>query len=239
VTALTKSLGPSGVFATQSPNSTVAESLAYKLNDASLSFDSIFRFEEKVHGYVWNFVVATREGSGREAWFTNEAEANLAMRQRQTGPLVFFDGATQQSYQYPSRLVENSFCSHFDDDLDSDDEDETEWCKHGFNPDAPNYHEDSFYVDTSRASRGAGRGVFSKEFIPAGAFVCLECCVNSIYVPSPSLDLQQKAYKTFRETALYHWKAVWQYYDGYGWFSDDYVSTFVFVYHQIQHLFST
>ena len=81
-------------------------------------YETIKTYEDAHGGFlgVWGFFVAFASRTSKLRWYANEAEVNLAIKKRMRSttkgqsPLVFFDGATMQSYQYPSRADEVVFC---------------------------------------------------------------------------------------------------------------------------------
>jgi len=79
-------------------------------------FKSIVEYDEGTGG-AWSFFMAMKDTSSRANWIRNEAEITMEIRKRivktSSGgvPLTSFDGATMMSYQFPSRIVEESWCS--------------------------------------------------------------------------------------------------------------------------------
>jgi hypothetical protein len=182
-------------------------------------FESIVRYEE-MHGRFtapWSFLLAMKDITTRSDWFASEAEVALAMHERcisQAGTedmFRFFDGATMMSYQFPSRVIEESWCKS-----------NHPVCRgHGFDPDVPLAPVSSFLVKPSSVP-GAGRGIVANKDIPQGAYLGLDECVHGMFVPS-------NIYSLIKASAEYFVHEYWDcladgYIDGYGWQDYFYVS---------------
>jgi len=183
-------------------------------------FESIIDFDEG-HGRFdgqWSFLLAAKDSDARALWFSNEAEIQLAINRRtfktKDGkiPFRFFDGASMMHYQFPSRVVETTFCrgTHCEG-------------RHGYDPEVVNVPVSSFEVKPSIIANG-GRGVFAKAFIPKGSLIGLDECVHGMFSPSRTVDLMEVAGQVFGELSEF-WEVVdTAYFDGYGWSESYYVS---------------
>jgi hypothetical protein len=143
----------------------------------------------------WTFMVAFRDYSTLTRWFANQAEVDLQIEKRTVMSTTMtttssaedadeatfrhFDGATMESYQYPSRIVQDVFCRT-----------NSVLCAkgHGFDPNVPNAPISSFEVRPSTI-KGAGRGVFLKESVQKGTYIAIDHGVHSIYVMPRTSDI--------------------------------------------------
>jgi hypothetical protein len=138
----------------------------------------------------WQFIAAFQNYEmSRTNWFSPISRYDLAINQRiwptWTGDssLLHFDGATMQTYAYPSRSSEVVFCrTHPDSTFCPDD--------HGFDPERPN-------VPPSTLGENAGRGVFAKEDIPLFSYLSLDDAVDPVYFNPLSFRLVSKMYGQF------------------------------------------
>ena len=77
-------------------------------------FESIRDYEEGHVGleFASLFVIGFKDFDTRNNWFQSEASINLQMQKRMTSDTSFsyFDGATMQSYLYPSKFSESVYC---------------------------------------------------------------------------------------------------------------------------------
>jgi hypothetical protein len=87
-------------------------------NLVGLGVKTVRDYEESHSGFFspWGFVVAFKESSTISEWFCNSAEIDLKIRKRSMdavlGESLFhhFDGATMESFRFPSKGSEVSFC---------------------------------------------------------------------------------------------------------------------------------
>lgn len=87
-------------------------------NLVALGVNAVREYEESHSGFFspWSFVVAFKEPGSLSEWFSNSAEIDLKMRKRTMdamgGGSLFrhFDGATMESFRFPSKGCEVSFC---------------------------------------------------------------------------------------------------------------------------------
>jgi len=158
-----------------------------------LGFESIHIYDESHAGFfsVWNFVVATKKRSARKLWYRNEAEIELAIRNRMLrtksgrSSLRHFDGSTMLTYQRPSKRTEALFCRREPTPIECT----LESMGFGFDPHRPNTDLSNFEVRLSEASENAGRGVFAKVDIPIGNYIAVEHSVHGVYFPPYTYDL--------------------------------------------------
>ena len=77
-------------------------------------FESIRDYEEGHVGleFASLFVIGFKDFDTRNKWFQSEASINLQIQKRMTRDASFsyFDGATMQSYLYPSKFSESVYC---------------------------------------------------------------------------------------------------------------------------------
>lgn len=183
-------------------------------------FESIIDFDEGHSRFddQWSFLLATKDSDARAAWFSNGAEIQLAINCRTfktkdgTIPFRFFDGASMMQYQFPSRVVETTFCRGMPCEG-----------RHGYDPEVVNVPVSSFEVKPSIIAHG-GRGVFAKEFIPKGSLIGLDECVHGMFSPSNTVDLMEEAGKVLGEFSKFWGVVHTAYFDGYGWSESFYVS---------------
>lgn len=152
-------------------------------------------------GGGWTFMVAFRDYFTLTRWFANQAETDLQLEVRTiisttmttTSDAIettfrYFDGATMESYQYPSRIVEDVFCRTHN--LHNPNDTGSVLCVHGhgFDPNVPNAPIASFEVRPSLIE-GAGRGVFLKESVKQGSYIAIDHGVHSMLVMPSTNDL--------------------------------------------------
>jgi len=136
---------------------------------------------------VWSFFVAFTNASTKGRWHANEAEVNLAIKKRMRSttagksPLVYFDGATMQTYQYPSRAVEVVFCRTMPEAFGCNRE-------HGIDPGIKDVPVSDLEVKPSNI-QNAGRGVFTKVDIPVGTYIAVAEQTKNIYFPPSTYEL--------------------------------------------------
>jgi hypothetical protein len=99
-------------------------------------------------------------------------------------PLLYFDGATMNSYAFPSKASEVVFCRRYGD---------LQNCNvgHGFDPEKDSLPISAVEVRTLDDRRG----VFAARDIPRSSYVGLEDAVHGVYVKSPASDLLDRMTK--------------------------------------------
>ena len=177
-------------------------------------FESLIDYDE-AHGRlveIWTFLLAMKDSESRSNWFVSEAEMQLIIQKRSMrtkngeSPFLYFDGASMMNYQFPSRVVEETWCREKSNE-----------CKgHGFDPEITSVPRSSFEVKQSAIALG-GRGVFAKDFIQKGSFIGLEDCVHGMLLPSTTYDLMGESAEKFANMSDFWDVAYWGYVDGYGW----------------------
>lgn len=182
----------------------------------TVGFKAIHRYEEFVQLNPLSFIACFRHQNSRALWFANAAELHVKMQNRligsvsSNGPSVhWFDEATMMNYHFPSRFVEESFCS----------QPETPYmCEegHGFDPEIPNAPISSFAVGVSQIP-GAGRGVFFQVDVAKGTFIAADESVHDMII-YPSTTVLFKEMIDFLESSEYlHYSSLFHtYIYGYG-----------------------
>lgn len=148
---------------------------------ASLGFQAVRDYEESHNGFTspWEFVVAFKESSGTDEWFSSSADIDLKIRKRGlvavggASPFLYFDGATMASYKYPSKGSEVSFCRSHPTSKE---------CihGHGFDPEKPDLPLSALLV--KEANRLADNGVFARTDIQQDTYIGLHKAVPSSYM---------------------------------------------------------
>lgn len=156
-------------------------------------FKSIVQYEDSrtQRGMPLKFVIAMKSKSLLSHWMASEAEINLLIQTRliASSSLHYFDSATMQSFQFPSRILEDQWCKENADECER---------QHGFDPEKVGYDRTSFEVSNSKFAKG-GRGVLAIEEIPSGSYIGANECVNGMYVPPSTLSLIVLAEQSFPE----------------------------------------
>jgi hypothetical protein len=225
IEAISRSLGPDGIFIAQTGEVDYMDDPPDELDPTEnfsfflegllrVGFESVLDYEES-HGRfqaTWSFVLALKDSELRSRWLSSEAEIQYEMKQRLLrtkdgeSPLRYFDGATMMQYHFPSRSVEESWCTS---NKKGD-------CRkgHGFDPEIQSLPRSAFEVKAS-AIAGGGRGVFAKEFIPKGSYIGLDDCVQGMFVPSLAHTLVSDAADSFANFSEYWNVFFWGYIEGY------------------------
>lgn len=227
VEALDNSLTEEGVFVAQmgeeiqhDPNNIFFEDHSFIAKLLQKDFSSVKLYNEMHGGFfgVWQFMVAMKSFDSRVAWYSNQAEADYALRKRIVAsvdgadwPLRYFDGATLMTYQYASRVAETMFCTagpaH-------------PLCsrQHGYDPDTNNIAVSALEVKESNI-KGAGRGVFFKEDFSAGTYTSIdEGSHNIMFMPFSTRIIQLLSKLDYTN----QWKTFDFYMFGYGFAHDFY-----------------
>jgi hypothetical protein len=145
----------------------------------------------------------------------SEADINLKILTRSIpsvhngSPFSYFDGATMQSYMYPSKGSEVVFCrGNF----------RAEVCdqNHGFDPERLNIPlSEALEVKPSTLGENAGRGVFAKRDIPQNSYAGLDKLIKTVYMSPATYDLTNEMERHW--TADSWWGEVLEVYShGYG-----------------------
>jgi hypothetical protein len=201
LTSLYNALSDDGILVVQVGTSSAfyapAEDLGVHSNRAkmielleSIGFSSIHIYGHGHGGYTstWNNIIATKSWNVRKNWFRNEAEINLEIQKRllktKSGipSLRYFDGATMQLFQFPSKRFENVFCKRTPVPhlcMDS----------RGFDPEIANIDTSFLRVKESLLGSHAGRGLFTTKDIPKGTYVSIENSVHWVYFPPSTFEL--------------------------------------------------
>lgn len=131
--------------------------------------------------------MAFASASNKIRWYANEAEVNLAIKKRVRStkagknPLVYFDGATMQAFQYPSRADEVVFCRTKPDAFG---------CNRGHGIDSKIIDIPASDLEVKESTiQSAGRGVFTKVNIPNGSYVAIKEQTKDIYIPPSTYEL--------------------------------------------------
>lgn len=187
---------------------------------SKIGFKSIQVYGQAHGGYAapWNNMLAVKSDKTLENWYRNEAEIALEIQRRsiksKSGVPVFkyFDGATMQFFQMPSKRFETVYCRQEPTPADCLD-------LRGYNPAFPNADISSFEVKTSGEGEQAGRGMFAKRDIPKNSYVTIETASQNVYFPPSTFSLLTKM-----EPLLDELKPLEVYMHGYGYQSYYHVS---------------
>lgn len=162
-----------------------------------LGFSSIRSYSDNAHSgfsYPWQFVTAFKNSHTKADWLANPSLVDLKIRKRSLvtvdggSPFNFFDGATMQSFYYPTKPIEIVYCR---------DNPNSKNCKegHGFDTNRQNVPISSLEVKQSSIGGKAGRGVFAKVDIPRESYVGLEKLIPSVEGDAQAYDLFLKTYE--------------------------------------------
>jgi len=157
---------------------------------AEIGFKSIHMYGNAHGGYTntWNNMLAAKSDKVRSNWYRNEAQINLAMQQRsvesKSGAPVFkyFDGATMQFFQMPSKRFETVFCRKEPTPPEC-----LEW--RGFDPEIENAGISSFEVKVSGAGDNSGRGLYAKKDIPKGTYLTIDTSSFNVFFPPNTFSI--------------------------------------------------
>jgi len=182
-------------------------------------FEKVKGYEEMHGGFmgVWDFLIAFKDSSALENWYGSQAMIDLqtTLRIRPTisgeSSLLYFDGATMKTLEFPSRLSENVFCLK---------EDPPPFCSmgHGFDPERPKFPATSFEVKESNIP-GAGWGLFAKEDILKGGYMVREQAVHNMLI-LPGTRAIMKAIELNVGSENSPLDVFKSYFYGYGWATD-------------------
>lgn len=154
-------------------------------------YKSLKNYEDAHGGFlgVWGFFAAFASSTNKLRWYANEAEVNLAIKKRMRSttdnksPLVYFDGATMQGYQYPSRTEEVVYCRTKPDAFGCD-------LGHGIDPLINDVSASDLEVKASTVEK-SGLGVFTKVDIPEKSYMAVKEQTKDIYFPPSTYELIQ------------------------------------------------
>ena len=154
-------------------------------------YKSIKNYEDAHGGFlgVWAFFVAFANSTNKLRWYANEAEVNLAIKKRMRSttdnksPLVYFDGATMQGYQYPSRSEEVVYCRTKPDAFGCN-------LGHGIDPLINEVSASDLEVKASTVQKNV-LGVFTKVDIPEKSYMAVKEQTKDIYFPPSTYELIQ------------------------------------------------
>jgi hypothetical protein len=185
-----------------------------------VGFDKMTRYAEMHGGFrsPWSFHIAFCDSLSQASWYANPAQIDLELSNRAVStisgdfPFYYFDGATMQTYQFASRIVQDSFCRS----------EKTELCLEGqgFNPHRENAPITALEVKHS-AIPNAGRGLHFKQAFPAGTYLAIETAVHGLYIMPITFRLLEKmANAPANASAPDLWKSFEPYAYGYGFATD-------------------
>lgn len=154
------------------------------------------RTYEDFHGGLgspWEYNAYFKDNATSKAWLANEAVVNLEITKRLASSksgqslLHYFDGATMQSFMYPSRADEEAHCRATPKPV---------FCEqgHGFDPERPH---------TSSLDIGKVTHALNVSFLN-GSYVALDSSVHSIVLPLQS----GKILKQVNATAAFFLEAI-------------------------------
>mmetsp|Transcript_21922 Transcript_21922/g.52175 ORF Transcript_21922/g.52175 Transcript_21922/m.52175 type:complete len:861 (+) Transcript_21922:178-2760(+) len=189
---------------------------------SKLGFSTIRSYTDNGHsGFSspWQFVIAFKRPDTKAEWFANPALVDLKIRTRSMAtvdggsPFKFFDGATMQSYYYPSKTIAEVFCR----------DSESRHCKegHGFDLSRENLPMSTVELQESSIGDNAGKGVFAKVDIPSNSYIGLDEYVSS------AVRGDAQTYDALLNTSKLNGGEFWgstlnSYIDGFGEISADY-----------------
>lgn len=125
--------------------------------------------------------------SNKMRWFANEAEVNLAIKKRMRSttagksPLLYFDGATMQTYQYASRSDEVVYCRTVPNAYGCSQ-------THGIDPKIKEIPSASLVLNANN-DEGAGLGIFTKVDVPEGSYLAMKEQTKDIFIPPSTYEL--------------------------------------------------
>lgn len=181
--------------ASDDPSEQLTESLnRYRLTKslASFGFSTIRSYIDNLHSgfsWPWQFITAFKNPHTKAEWLANPSLVDLKIKTRAMvtvdggSPFKFFDGATMQTFHYPSKSIEQIYCL---DHLESTQCSEG----HGFD-----LNRESLPISSTlevRESSTADRGVFAKVDIPSETYVGLEKDIPFVEVHPHAYDVISK-----------------------------------------------
>jgi hypothetical protein len=157
----------------------------------SIVFDELYQ-SHCTFGDQWSFLVACKDFSCRERWYSNSASGDLDIHKRilptRSGSptLKYFDGSTKSIYRIPSKPFEVNYCRQ---------ESSASECAslQGYDPTIPNIPESLFEIKQS--NRGTNKlGLFAKVDIARGSMILQEKSSNSVlFYPATTNLIYQTA----------------------------------------------
>jgi len=147
----------------------------------SVGFESMHAYEEShcTFSDPWSFLVACKDFSCRERWYSNSASVDLDIHKRilptRSGSptLKYFDGSTKSIYRIPTKPFEVNYCRQ---------ESSPSECAslQGYDPIIPNIPESLFEIKLT--NRGTNKlGLFAKVDIARGSMILQEKSSNSVH----------------------------------------------------------
>ena len=127
----------------------------------------------------WSFLVACKDFSCRERWYSNSASVDLDIHKRilpthsGSPTLKYFDGSTKSLYRIPTKPFEVNYCRQ---------ESSPSECAslQGYDPTIPNIPESFFEI--KQTNRGTNKlGLFAKVDIARGSMILQEKSSNSVH----------------------------------------------------------
>eukprot|EP00538_Stauroneis_constricta_P000422 CAMPEP_0119568268 /NCGR_PEP_ID=MMETSP1352-20130426/38409_1 /TAXON_ID=265584 /ORGANISM="Stauroneis constricta, Strain CCMP1120" /LENGTH=947 /DNA_ID=CAMNT_0007617637 /DNA_START=95 /DNA_END=2938 /DNA_ORIENTATION=+ len=184
-----------------------------------LDFEHVRNYEESHCGFdaAWEIIVAMKSYDSKAKWFANSAVVDYKIRTRSLPSkgngvsLRYFDGATMQSYHFPSRQSEVVYCRRRPMPLGCID-------NRGFDQTRANLPISLLQVQASSLGENAGRGVFAAQDIPAHSYVGLERLVHTVYIEPRSYSIINEWYERNHPiyNAEYYPYVLEMYADAYG-----------------------
>ncbi|KAG7350362.1 spermine/spermidine synthase domain containing protein [Nitzschia inconspicua] len=158
---------------------------------ASMGFKVVRDYEESHSGFMfpWKFVVAFKEARGSVEWLSSSAEVELKIQKRgmvasgMVSPFLYFDGATMETYKYPSKGSEISFCHSYPSSHE---------CLrgHGFDPERPDLPLSS--LEVNGVNSPTETRVFTTTDIHQDTYIGLEKVVPNIFLDVKSVVLAMR-----------------------------------------------
>eukprot|EP00559_Dactyliosolen_fragilissimus_P004283 CAMPEP_0184866438 /NCGR_PEP_ID=MMETSP0580-20130426/22345_1 /TAXON_ID=1118495 /ORGANISM="Dactyliosolen fragilissimus" /LENGTH=856 /DNA_ID=CAMNT_0027366133 /DNA_START=152 /DNA_END=2722 /DNA_ORIENTATION=+ len=230
VQSLYNALSDDGVLVLQlgaAPNSDApSEQYTFSRNRHSLiqsiineSFQSVHVYEEShcLFHKPWQYFVALKDRKSRNIWHQNSAYFDIELAKRilpsvSGFPLLsYFDSATMTSYKIPHKVYENIFCKG---------EQKSEYCEiFMLSEDTPkSIPITDFEVKMSSISETAGRGLYTKVFIPEGSAIAMTDRAKSFYFGTRTVQIIEAMMTEYDSDV----EDVYEFMDGYGWESNLY-----------------
>lgn len=209
-------LSDDGVLAI--PHGVLESSIERKIIEAlvTVGFEAVHRYDEFFQSSPLSFIVCFHNQESRALWFASAAEYHVRIQSRLVGTvsddvpiLHWFDEATMMNYQFPSRLVEDAFCSQPEKPFMCDE-------GHGFDPEVPNAPISSFGVGRSLVP-GAGRGIFFQTDVAKGTLIAAEESVYAILVYPTTTSLIHEMMEFLKPSEYLYYSSLFHtYLFGYG-----------------------
>lgn len=205
--------------------------------------------KKRRHSQPYQFIIAKKDISLLSYRMSTEAETMLAIRKAELVyndvddyiknnneynhndykdkniPYIHFDAATMQTYEFPSRIMEDMWCIDVYSTMN-----ETDHCfqYQTFDPSIPVIPSSAFEVRTSTVANG-GRGVFSINNVPKDTYIGLKDMVQGMFVPPVAYALLTTTALNVVDYTPYFDCLLDGYLNGYGWVESVYVSFFALI----------